>query len=68
MMLMRSHVDEDDLELFVMERLPQSKRKEIEAHISVCSACRSRLMETEDFIQTLRSALSPTSYDPLLSN
>jgi anti-sigma factor RsiW len=40
-----SHITGDDLELYAMERLPESDAAPVEKHLRVCDECRKRLAE-----------------------
>jgi predicted anti-sigma-YlaC factor YlaD len=52
-----SHIDEDLLELYSMNRLTEETAAPVEEHLLVCSECRSRLDAPDSFIRETRSAL-----------
>ena len=42
------HMHEQDLELYVSERLPPSEMSTVESHLSACGVCRHKLSEAVD--------------------
>jgi anti-sigma factor RsiW len=53
-----THRSEDDLESYVMGRMPATDQAHLEGHVLACKACRERLEETSRFIEAFKSALS----------
>jgi anti-sigma factor RsiW len=43
------HID-DDLELYAIERLPESNTAPVEEHLLVCEECRARLAAWEEYV------------------
>jgi anti-sigma factor RsiW len=52
-----SHVVDDLLELYSLNRLSGDELAAVEAHLLVCPACRERLVQTDGFVKAMQSAL-----------
>jgi len=52
-----SHATSDQLEDYVLGRLPASDVDGLEEHLMVCAECRARLGEIEDFVGGVKEAL-----------
>jgi anti-sigma factor RsiW len=50
------HVTEDQLELYVLDRLPDSDLPQLEEHLMTCANCRDRLDEIGAFALGMREA------------
>jgi anti-sigma factor RsiW len=53
-----SHISGDDLELYAMERLPESDTAPVEEHLLVCEECRVRLAEWDGYVRAMRSVIA----------
>jgi len=53
----QSHVADDLLELYSLDRLSADELVAVEEHLLVCRACQDRLKETDDFVRVMRAAL-----------
>jgi len=56
---MTAHIDEDTLERYAMNRLPEAEAAAVEEHLLVCQDCQDRLAGIDRFLADLRSALGP---------
>jgi hypothetical protein len=61
------HVSSETLELYSLNRLTGDQRDQLEDHLFLCEACRSRLRETDSYVRAMRSALTRLSRPSLLS-
>jgi hypothetical protein len=52
------HLDEELVERYAMGRAGEGEQAEVEEHLLACESCRTRLADTEDFLRTLRLAVS----------
>ena len=50
-----THLEDTDLELYSMGRLPQSRLAPFEEHFLACDSCQDRLLEMETYINAVRS-------------
>ncbi len=50
-----SHLDDADLEQYSMGKLPEVRLVPFEEHLLACEACQDRLLETEAFVNAVRS-------------
>jgi hypothetical protein len=50
-----SHLDDADLEQYSMRRLPETRLAPFEEHLLACESCQDRLLETEAFVNAVRS-------------
>jgi len=50
-----SHLDDADLEEYSMGKLPEVRLVPFEEHLLACEACQDRLLETEAFVNAVRS-------------
>jgi anti-sigma factor RsiW len=50
------HASENDLEEYVLGRLPEPDLASVEEHLFVCDRCRERLRALDEFIELLRVA------------
>ena len=51
-----SHISGDDLELYAMERLPESDTAPVEEHLLVCEECQARLAGVDVYVRAMRAA------------
>lgn len=51
-----AHISDDDLERYAMRTLPADDLKRLAAHVRICSECRDRLEQTEQFVAAMRAA------------
>lgn len=58
------HGTDDQLEAYVLGRLRGPELAELEEHLLICSSCRDRLNEAENFASGMRDALSARAADP----
>ena len=56
---MPAHIDEDTLELYAMNRLPEADAAPVEEHLLVCPHCQDRLIEIDRLLADLNSSLGP---------
>ena len=42
------HIEEDDLELYALDRLSESDAAPVEEHVLMCEECRQRLAEWDN--------------------
>ena len=47
------HIHEDDLELYLLSRLPPTEAGELETHVRGCSECEARLNDAVQFVRQL---------------
>ena len=52
------HCDDDQLELYALRRLPESRVAELEEHLLLCASCQCRLDEVETFALSMRAAIA----------
>jgi hypothetical protein len=50
-----SHLDDADLEQYSMGKLPEVRLAPFEEHLLACESCQDRLLETEAFVNAVRS-------------
>jgi anti-sigma factor RsiW len=50
------HLHEDDLELYLLGRVPEDKAAAIESHVRACQACESQLNEAVEFIRQVAAS------------
>src|SRR5260221_4435827 len=50
-----SHLDDADLEQYSMGMLPEVRLVPFEEHLLACESCQDRLLETEAFVNAVRS-------------
>jgi hypothetical protein len=50
------HLDETELEQYSMGTLPEAREDAFEQHLLACDSCQDRLLETENFVNGVRSA------------
>jgi hypothetical protein len=50
-----SHLDETDLEQYSMGKLPEERLDSFEEHFLACEVCQDRLLETEAYVNAVRS-------------
>jgi anti-sigma factor RsiW len=53
-----SHIQDDDLELYALDRLPEPDAAPVEEHLLVCGACRERLTEWDEYVAAMRAAMT----------
>jgi anti-sigma factor RsiW len=51
------HVEDDDLEEYLMGRLSDNDGAQLEEHLLICESCRGRLVEVEETIRLIREAM-----------
>ena len=51
------HIDDDDLERYVLDRQSEERAAAIEEHLLVCEECQDRLAQTDQRVQAMRAAL-----------
>ena len=49
------HLEDTDIEQYSMGKLPQSSLASFEEHLLACDSCQDRLLETETYINAVRS-------------
>ena len=52
------HTSEDDLERYVVQTLTESAAATLEEHLLICSECRDRLVDAEEYVAALQAAAS----------
>lgn len=57
-MALNTHPDKDRLELYVLDRIGEGERIDIEIHMLTCNSCMDRVANLEDYTNTLKDALS----------
>src|SRR5262249_44489129 len=50
-----SHLDDADLEQYSMGKLPEARLVPFEEHLLACESCQDRLLETEAFVNAVRT-------------
>ena len=53
----RGHAEEDDLELYALEKMDERRRDAIQEHVANCADCRKRLLQVQDYVEVLQEAL-----------
>ena len=53
-----THLTDDALELYSLQRLPESELDSFEEHLLICPACQDRLAESDSYVHTMQQALS----------
>ena len=61
------HICEEDLERYVLGRLPALQVERLETHILICAECQDRLVEAEAYVQAVRDAALELSHEPRVS-
>jgi len=51
-----AHINEDDLEKYGMQTLPEAELAPLEEHLLICAECRDRLEATERYVAAIRAA------------
>jgi anti-sigma factor RsiW len=51
------HIDSDELERYVLGRLPPDRVEVVEDHILTCSECQRTVVDCDVFVASMRSAL-----------
>jgi anti-sigma factor RsiW len=51
------HIDDDDLERYVLDQLSEDAAAPIDEHLVVCQECQDRLAQTDQRVQAMRTAL-----------
>jgi hypothetical protein len=51
-----AHVDDDVLERYAMQTLPEAEAEVVEDHIALCAGCLDRLDETTAYIESMKKA------------
>lgn len=51
-----NHIDDEELELYSLRRLSESREEAVEEHLLVCNVCQDRLAETDAYVQAVRTA------------
>jgi anti-sigma factor RsiW len=49
------HAEDDDLDLYVLGKLPETQTRSLEQHLLLCEVCQQRLEQTDAFINELRA-------------
>jgi hypothetical protein len=52
-----SHETEDQLELYALGRLPESRNAAVEEHLLLCASCREKLDDVENFALAMQRAI-----------
>lgn len=50
------HLDEDEIENYILNRLNEPQRIAVENHVIACSSCCQQLEDTEEFIADMKAA------------
>ena len=51
------HINEDDLELFALDRLAEADAVPVNEHLLICQECREQLTECDEYLVAIRAAL-----------
>lgn len=51
-----SHLEEDALELYALQRISEDELPAFEEHLLICHECQDRLAETDEYIAAMRAA------------
>ena len=54
------HIPEEALELYSMNRLPETDTEQLETHLLICEDCQARLKEVDEYVKAVRTALRET--------
>jgi anti-sigma factor RsiW len=52
------HIDDDRLELYALNRLPEPEAAPVEEHLLVCEECRERLAGWDVYVVAMRGAMA----------
>ena len=52
----KTHLSEDVLELYTMDKLPDAVCASAEEHLLICEACQLRLQETDEYVRIAKAA------------
>ena len=50
------HVNDDDLERYVLDRVPEERAAAIEEHLLVCEQCQDQLTQVDQRVQAMRAS------------
>jgi hypothetical protein len=59
-----NHIEDDELELYALGRLCESRVEAVEEHVLICENCQDRLAETEAYVQAVRAAAAKLAERP----
>jgi hypothetical protein len=59
-----NHIEDDELELYALGRLCESRVVAVEEHVLICESCQDRLAETEAYVQAVRAAAAKLAEQP----
>ena len=51
------HIDDDDLERYVLDQLSEAEAAPIDEHLLVCQECQDRLAQVNQRVQAMRASL-----------
>jgi anti-sigma factor RsiW len=58
-----THLTEDGIETYCLNRLDESKLEEIETHLLLCQKCRRLVVEMDTYRASLREHLLEAAYE-----
>jgi hypothetical protein len=58
-----THLTEDGIETYCLNRLDESKLEEIETHLLLCQKCRRSVVEMDTYLASLREHLLEAAYE-----
>lgn len=50
------HIDDDDLERYVLDQLPEDAAVPIDEHLRACQQCQDRLAQVNQRVQAMRAS------------
>ncbi|HXG32704.1 MAG TPA: hypothetical protein VNJ11_05020 [Bryobacteraceae bacterium] len=59
-----NHIEDDELELYALGRLCESRVVAVEEHVLICESCQDRLAETEAYVEAVRAAAAKLAEQP----
>ncbi len=52
-----SHIHDDELELYALDRLTEPQAAPVEEHLLICEECRVRLAGWDEYVGAMRAAM-----------
>ncbi len=56
-----THVSDDTLESYALQRIPELDLAAVEGHLLICLACQIRLEEMDEYIKVMQAAIADVS-------
>jgi hypothetical protein len=58
-----THLTEDGIETYCLNRLEENKLEEVETHLLLCQRCRQSVVEMDLYLASLREHLMEAAYE-----